>query len=232
MSGKKHPAYVESDERVIRGREKFSRAEARKTMFDQFSIDFEAKLKRERKGPRPVLSRVERQVHHVERDWKASQWKLEDLKLQSKIHRAEIARAEEEFRHSIHKDVDLENPVELDSVRIESARKKLEAKVKRITQEISKLEKKIPALIQEELTQRGHFEQLKIQRESIKSGFRDLPIEQDPRMTSFRKGRHKIEKEYDGSKVDLDDIIVKVKKERKMKQSRGSDKKSGRKRGS
>ncbi|MCK4567537.1 MAG: hypothetical protein KAU48_09535 [Candidatus Thorarchaeota archaeon] len=218
---------VESDERVVRVREKFSHAEARKKMFDQLSVDIETKLKRERKGPRPVLSRVERQIHHAERVWKRSQLKLEDLKLQSKIHRAEIARAEEEFRHLIHKDVDLENPVEMNTARVESAKRKLETKVKRITTNIAKLEKKIPRLIQEELTQRGRLEHLKIERESIKSGFRDLPIAKDPRMTSFHKERRRIEKDYDDSKVERDHTISKVRGERKRKQGRKADQSKG-----
>ncbi|MFW9837907.1 MAG: hypothetical protein ACFFE7_10325 [Candidatus Thorarchaeota archaeon] len=220
---------VDSDERVIKVKERVSRAEARKKMFDKLSIDFEKKLKGEKKGPRPVLSKVERELHSVERDWKASQRKLEDLKMQSRMHRADIAKAEEEFRHLIHKDVDLEKPVELDTAKIESAKKKLERRVKRATREIAKLEKKIPGLIQEELVQRGRLEQVRIERESIKSGFRDLPIEKDPRMTSFRSQHHRINKEYDDSKVELDDIRVKVRKELKRKQSRKATKSSKKK---
>jgi len=220
MPQKKSLDDVESDERVIRVREKFSRAEARERMFAKLSTDMETRLKDERIGPRPVLSKVEREIHHVERDWNASQRRLEDLKMQSRIHRADIAKAEEEFRHLIHKDVDLEHPVELNAAKVESAKKKFERRVKHATTAIAKLEKKIPGLIQEELNQRGRLEEMKFQRESIKSGFRDLPIEEDPRMTSFHKERHKIKKEYDDSKVELDDIRVKVTKERKRKQSR------------
>jgi chromosome segregation ATPase len=231
MSQKKSLDDVESDERVIRVREKFSHAEARERMFAKLSTDMETRLKNERKGPRPVLSKMERDIRQVERDWNASQRRLEDLKMQSRIHRADIAKAEDEFRHLIHKEVDLENPVELNAVKVESAKKKLEQRVQRATKAIAKLEKKIPGLIQDELTQRGRLEQIKIERESIKSGFRDLPIEEDPRMTSFHKERHKIKKEYDDSKVELDDIRVKVTKERKRKQSHPADRRSGKKGG-
>jgi chromosome segregation ATPase len=219
---------VESDERVVKGRERFSRAEARKKMFDKLSVDMDKQLKKERKGPRRMLSKVEREIHHVERDWKTSQRKLEDLKMQSRLHRADIAKAQEEFSHLIHRDVDLEKPVELDTAKVESAKKKLERRVKRATRAIARLEKKIPKLIQEELVQRGRLEQVRIERESIKSGFRDLPIEEDPRMTSFLEKKRRIAKDYDDSKVELDDVIVKVRKERK-KQRRKTDRKTTRK---
>jgi chromosome segregation ATPase len=178
----------------------------------------EKKLKKERKGPRPVLSEVERDIHKVEMDWKASQRNLEDLKLQSKIHKADIERAKEEFLHTIHRDVDLEHPTKLDTTKVESAKKKLESRVKHATTEISKLEKKIPGLIQEELKHRGRLEQLRGNREAIRSGFHGLPIEKDPRMTNFLREKHRIEKEYDDTKIELNDVVVKVRKEQKRKQ--------------
>jgi chromosome segregation ATPase len=217
-------ADVESDERFIRVQERFSRAEERKQMFGKLSTDTETRLRKERIGPRPVLRMVEREIHQSENDWSASQRKLEDLKLQSKIRRAEIARAEEEFRYTIHKDVDLENPVELDTRRVEAAKKKLEAKVKHIIKEIGDLEKKIPDLIQEELNQRGRLEQFKIQRESIRSGFRDIPFEKDPRMTSLHKERRRIEKEFDDVKIERDDVAKKVRRAEKRKQGSLADK--------
>ncbi len=217
------PDDVESDERVIRVRERFSRAEARMKMFDRLSVDIESKLKEERKGPRPVLSNIEREIHRVERDWNASQRKLEDLKMQSRIRKVEIAKAEEEFRQQIHKDVDLEHPAELDPAQLESAKKMLEEKVKRITEAIGKYEQEIPVLIQEELAQRGRLEHLRIERESIKSGFRDLPIEKDPRMTSFLKEQRKQKKEYKDLKVEMEATISKVKGERGQQPKRPTD---------
>jgi len=217
---------VASDERFIRVQERFSRAEARKKMIDELSIDIERKLKKERKGPRPVLSKVERDMHQAEMDWKASQRNLEDLKLQSKIHKADIERAKEEFLHLIHKDVDFEHPAKLDPVKVEAAKKQLARRVKHATTEIGKLEKKIPGLIQEELKHRGRLEQARGDREAIRSGFRDLPIEKDPRMTSFLREKHRTEKEYDDTKTELNDVVVKVRKERKQKQSRKAGKSS------
>ncbi len=217
-------ADVASDKRVIEASARFSRAEERKKMFDKLSIDMETKLKQERIGPRPVLSKVEREIRQAEQDCSTSQRKLDDLKLQSNIRKAAITRAQEEFRFLIHRGVDLEHPVELDSVRIEAAKKKLEAKVKRITKEIGNIEKKIPKLMQEDLTYRGRFEQLMIQSESIRSGFRDLPIEKDPRMTSFHRERNNIEIEYDNAKKDRDDTIHQVRREKKRKQERLADK--------
>ncbi|MFW9888627.1 MAG: hypothetical protein ACFFER_10615 [Candidatus Thorarchaeota archaeon] len=218
---------VASDERVIRVHERFSRAEERKKMYEKLSKDMETRLKKERDGPRPVMSKVQRDIHHAEIEWRATQGNLDDLKLQCNIRRAEIARAQDEFRHLIHKDVDLEKPVELDKTRMESAKKKLEAKVKRITKEIAGLEKQIPSLIQGELIQRGRLENLKIQRESIKSGFRDLPIEKDPRMTSFHRERFNIDKEYDDIKQERDDIVRKVRTEKKRAQKRQPSKSPG-----
>ena len=211
---------VESDERFIRVQERYSRAEARKKMFDQLSMDMEKELKLERKDPRPVLSKVERRIHHKEQDWRAAQRKLEDLKLQSKIRKSEIKKAQQEFLHLIHKDVDLENPVALNPTRVESAKKKLVAKIQHVTKEVAKLEKEIPGLIQEELDQRGRFEKLRIQKESIRSGFRNLPLEKDPRMTSFHRERHKLQKEYNDLKVERDEVTHKVRREKKRK--RGS----------
>ncbi|MFW9918550.1 MAG: hypothetical protein ACFFED_03055 [Candidatus Thorarchaeota archaeon] len=218
------PKYIQSDERYIKVRETFAHAKERKKRFDILSVDVEESLRRERKGPRRALPRVEREIHNAERDWKASKQKLDDFKLRSKIRRAEIARAEEEFRHSLHKDVDLENPVELDAAKLESARKKFEEKVQQITKDIGLLEQEIPSLIQQELSQRGRLEQLRIERESIRSGFRDMPIEKDPRMISFLKERKRIDKEYDDSRGEMEKTISKVKAERKKKQQSRTDK--------
>jgi hypothetical protein len=229
MPGKKEMddfSDVASDERVIRVHERFSRAEERKKMFDKLSIDMETKLKNERKGPRPLRSKVDREIHQSEMDWKTSQWKLANLKMQSKIHKAEIEKAKEEFLHSIHKDVDLEHPKKLNAAKVESAKKKLERRVKGATKEIAKLEKRIPGLIQEELEQRGRLDQLRVDRESIRLGYRDLPVEKDPRMISFLREKHRVEQEYEDTKTKLNDVAVKVRTEQKRKQSRQAGKRS------
>ena len=198
MSGKKGIddfADVASDERFIGVHERFSRADERKKMYDRLSKDVEKRLKKERAGPPPVKSNVDREIHHAKRDWKASQSNLEDLKMQSKIHKAEIERAKEEFLHLIHKDVDLKNPAKLDAAKVEKAKKKLERRVRKATLAISKLEKKIPRSIKKELEYLGRLEQLKGDREAIRLGLRNLPIDEDPRMTSFLRERDRVEKE-------------------------------------
>ena len=186
-------------------------------MFDDLSIKLKNDIEKERAGPRPVLSKLELDMHHAEKDREEKQRKIEDLKLQSRIQRAEIEKAEEEFRWALDKDLDLERPKELDKAKIEAAKKRLEERVRGITAKIKSFEDQIPKLMNEELEQMGRVEKLKIQKEFIKSGMHNLPIERDPRMESFLREKKNVKEEFERRKVEYDNVIAKVRAEKRRK---------------